>query len=48
MLVAGGMSVEEVPAFLDQVRGDVTNREMRVYIISKWFECLIEYEFTFL
>lgn len=37
LLVAGGMSVEEVPAFLDQVRADVTNRDMRVYIISKYF-----------
>lgn len=35
LLVAGGMSLEEIPAFLDQVRLDVTNREMRVYSISK-------------
>lgn len=47
LLVAGGMSVEEIPVFLDQVRLDVTNREMRVYSISKWIAYSIEHALAF-
>lgn len=36
LLVAGGMSLDEIPAFLDQVRLDVTNRAMHVYSISTY------------
>lgn len=37
LLVAGGLGLDEIPAFLEQVRLDVLNRDMRVYSISELF-----------
>lgn len=36
VIAAAGMLIEEIPEFLDRVRADVTNRDMRVYAIGKF------------
>lgn len=35
VIATAGMPLEEIPAFLDRVRVDITNRDMRVYAIGK-------------
>lgn len=47
VIATAGMPIEEIPKFLDRVRADVTNRDMRVYAIGK-FPVLIHSQASYL
>lgn len=36
LLERGGLPLEEIPAFLEQVRYDLTDATMRVYVVGKY------------